>query len=141
MSEQTKKDRSPVYFAVADVLAVLAFVLIGKIAHNQTFSITDFLDTAWPFLAGLAISVWWFGPGIPSLTVGWRRLLVGAFGGWLSAVAVALVLRDIFSDRPVIVSFAVTSVIFGGVLLLVGRITVRLLERWRTPDDADKPKQ
>lgn len=45
---------------IADVIAVLVFALLARIAHNSDdlpLSFTGWLDTTWPFLIGVAL-VW-----------------------------------------------------------------------------------
>ena len=45
---------------VADVVAVLAFALLARMAHNSDelpLSFTGWLDTTWPFLIGIAL-IW-----------------------------------------------------------------------------------
>jgi hypothetical protein len=76
--------------ALVDLLAVLAFVTIGRAAHSHGLDLSGLASTAWPFLTGWA--------------VGWlvisRRRAPGSglrAGGvaWLSIVAVGMVLRAV----------------------------------------------
>ena len=43
---------------LADVLCVLAFVMIGRASHQAGESLAGVTSTAWPFLAGLAACLW-----------------------------------------------------------------------------------
>ena len=92
---------------LADVLCVLAFVVIGRASHQAGESLAGVTSTAWPFLAGLAA-----GEAAPRA---WRRpaaLVPTGVGVWLATVALGQLLRvvsgpgtdaafiAVFSRRP-----------------------------------------
>ena len=67
---------------LADVLCVLAFVVIGRASHQAGESLAGVTSTAWPFLAGLAAG--------EAATRAWRRpaaLVPTGVGVWLATVA------------------------------------------------------
>ncbi|MBW8486290.1 DUF3054 domain-containing protein [Actinomadura parmotrematis] len=111
--------------AVADVLCVLVFVGIGRASHDEAGSVTGFLGTAWPFLAGLAAG--W------GVTRAWRRPLavwpVGA-GVWAATVAGGMALRAV-SGQGVAVAFVIVACLFLGLALLGWRLAALGVRRQR----------
>ncbi|MDL4819111.1 DUF3054 domain-containing protein [Actinomadura opuntiae] len=116
---------------VLDVCCVLVFVGIGRSSHDEAASVTGFLNTAWPFLVGVAV-------GWALLRV-WRRradaVPVGA-GVWLSTVAVGMVLR-VVSGQGIAFTFVLVALVFLGLVLVGWRGAVRGLEAVR----GDKPER
>ncbi|WP_165068513.1 DUF3054 domain-containing protein [Marisediminicola senii] len=111
---------------VADVSGVLAFVAIGRASHTEGITIAGVAETAWPFLAGLAVG-WvvtraWRGPGGPV-----RPGLVI----WGCTVVVGIALRAAVGDgvQP---SFVVVTAIVLGALLVGWRAVARAVTRRRT---------
>ena len=70
--------RSPWWAFAADLVLVVAFVLIGRRSHDEGSALAGVLTTLWPFAAGLV--------------VGWALVLVR--GRTLPALASGLVLTD-----------------------------------------------
>jgi hypothetical protein len=101
---------------LADVLVVLAFVMIGRASHHDGESLAGVASTAWPFLAGLAAG--------ELATRAWRRPLAviptGA-GVWLATVTVGQVLR-VVSGQGTDVVFIAVSAAFLGLFLLGWRV-------------------
>lgn len=104
-----------------DALVVIVFAGIGRASHHESNPVVDALQTAWPFLAGVA--------------VGW--LLVRAISGrlplevntgwpvWLCAVAVGMVLRRLTGEGTAF-PFIVVATVFLGVFLLGWRLAAGL---------------
>ncbi|GAA2122077.1 DUF3054 domain-containing protein [Actinomadura napierensis] len=116
---------------VLDVCCVLVFVGIGRSSHDEAASVTGFLNTAWPFLVGVAV-------GWALLRV-WRRrgdaVPVGV-GVWLSAVVVGMVLR-VVSGQGIAFTFVLVALVFLGLVLVGWRGAARGLEAVRR----DKPER
>jgi hypothetical protein len=101
---------------LADVLVVLAFVVIGRASHHDGESLAGVASTAWPFLAGLAAG--------ELATRAWRRPLAviptGA-GVWLATVAGGQVVR-VVSGQGTELAFIAVSAAFLGLFLLGWRV-------------------
>jgi hypothetical protein len=117
------------WFALADLISLLAFVIIGKVSHNQALTISEISETAWPFLLGMAIAGWWLRTPLPTSGLAFWPLVNSTLAGWLLAVPFGLVLRELVHGKPILTSFAITTFIFGALLLLAGRLTVWLITR------------
>lgn len=114
--------RPVVLSAVADAVAVVAFVALGRGAHDEGSAITGTIEIAAPFLIAAAIA-WlvlrlWRDPdpvwsaGVPV---------------WIVTVALGLALRNLVFDRGTALPFVIVTTGMLG-LLLVGR---RALVAWR----------
>jgi hypothetical protein len=97
-----------------DVCCVLVFVGIGRGSHDEAGSLTGFLTTAWPFLAGAGVG--WV------VLRAWRRradaVVPVGIGVWLSAVVVGMLLR-VVSGQGTAFAFVLVALVFLG-LVLVG---------------------
>jgi hypothetical protein len=105
---------------LADVLCVLAFVVIGRASHQDGESLAGVAGTAWPFLAGLAVG--------EAATRAWRRpaaLVPTGVGVWLATVALGQLLRVIAGPGTDAV-FIVVSAVFLGLFLLGWRLAAGL---------------
>jgi hypothetical protein len=98
---------------LADVVCVLAFVIIGRASHQDGESLAGVASTAWPFLAGLAAG--------EAATRAWRRpaaLVPTGVGVWLATVALGQLLRAVSGPGTDAVFIAVSAVFLG--LFLIG---------------------
>ena len=109
---------------VLDVVAVLVFVAIGRRSHGETDALTAVGDTAWPFLAGLA--------------VGWAAFLAlrlepeSARAGLLvtaSTVVVGMLLRAFVAGEGTAPTFVVVATCFLALFLLGRRVLVARVAR------------
>lgn len=116
--------RYSLWFFLSDSLAIFAFVLIGKSAHSQVLDFIDILETTWPFLLAWSLAGWLLGLSRPTEKQSIFIICKTTLAGWLMAVPFALVLRELIYMNPIILSFAITTFIFGALLLLVGRMIV-----------------
>lgn len=109
---------------IVDLVAVLAFVVIGRASHSESGSLIGFVVTAWPFVVGLALG--WL------VTRAWRHPMNvrNGVGLWVATVVVALVLR-LLSDQGVALSFAVVTAVTLGVFLIGWRALVAITTRLR----------
>jgi len=105
---------------LADVLCVLAFVVIGRATHQDGESLAGVASTAWPFLVGLAVG--------EAATRAWRRpaaLVPTGVGVWLATVALGQLLRAVSGPGTDAVFIAVSAV-FLGLFLLGWRLVAGL---------------
>lgn len=106
-----------------DVLAVLLFAAVGRSSHEEGLSVLGVLETAGPFLVGLAVA--WsvlIAVGRPR---GWQpaHLLPGLLV-WVDTVALGMVVRRITGEGTA-TSFVVVATIVLGLLLLGPRLLLR----------------
>jgi hypothetical protein len=110
--------------AVGDLLAVLTFVVVGEITHDID-PITQFgrvLGTLAPFLIGFTIVTFVGGLYTRDAIRSPRRAVSLIAPAWIGAVLIAQLLRaTAFFPGDAAVTFAVVSVVVGGLLLLVWR--------------------
>jgi hypothetical protein len=104
-----------------DVVAVLGFALAGRRAHDEAGSVSGFLETAAPFLIGLAVG--WLA------VRAWREpeaLLTGVVS-WAGAWGIGLLLRRFAWSE----STALTFVFVAAGFLALFVMGWRLVARWR----------
>jgi peptidoglycan/LPS O-acetylase OafA/YrhL len=111
--------------AAADALLIMLFAAIGRDAHARGDVVTGVLLTAWPFLAGAAVT-WvalrlWRGP----LAVWPAGVAV-----WLGAVGIGMALRAA-TGQTVVLPFVIVALISLAVLLLGYRLLVLGILRLR----------
>ncbi|SDT68533.1 DUF3054 domain-containing protein [Jiangella sp. DSM 45060] len=139
-----------------DVVLVLVFVLIGRRTHDDPLSLAGLARTAWPFLAGLAltwtlIALRWRGPG----DAGPARLARSSLGRpsqplpaspgprsprrhpaslatgvtvWMATVAVGMLLRAA-SGQGTAPSFVAVATLVLGAFLVGWRVVARQFRR------------
>jgi hypothetical protein len=113
--------RSTLWAAGADVLAVVAFVLIGRSSHHEDAGAAAAVGVMLPFLVGLILA--WI------VTRAWRGPLPAFPTGatiWVVTAAAGLLLRRFAWQR----STALAFVIVGSVFLLLALVGWRLLAEW-----------
>ena len=94
--------------ACADAALILVFAAIGRDAHQRGDVITGVLSTAWPFLAGAAVS--WLALRI------WRSPLAlwpAGVGVWLGTVTVGMLLRAV-TGQTVVLPFVIVALLSLG---------------------------
>ena len=91
--------------AVADLVLVLVFVLIGRGSHEEGFTLLGTLNTAWPFEVGLALG-WLVSRAWPE-PLSMRR---AALPLWASTVVIGVLLRAL-SGQGVAVSFVIVTLL------------------------------
>jgi hypothetical protein len=118
--------RSPVTRALAGVLdacCVLAFVAIGRHTHGHGDGLAGIWQTAWPFLAGLAIG----------RASGWRLPPAGRAAGllaWVGAAGAGMLIRVVAGQGTAAAFIAVTFA-FLGLFILGWRFAVVAVRRLR----------
>jgi hypothetical protein len=118
------------FSAAADLGLVLVFVAIGRSSHREGASFLGFLETAWPFVAGLVVG-WialraWHHPTAVVWT-GW--------GVWAITVVVGIALRAL-SGQGIAVSFIVVTAIVVAVFLVGWRAIVSRTRRYRSAESS-----
>ena len=107
--------------AALDCCGVLAFVLIGRHAHDHGDSPAGVWHTAWPFLAGLAIGV--------LVTRAWRRPLAivpAGLGAWLGTAVAGMLIR-VLAGQGTAAAFIAVALGFLALVLLGWRLIARIL--------------
>jgi hypothetical protein len=107
--------------ATLDCCGVLAFVLIGRHAHDHGDSPAGVWHTAWPFLAGLAIGV--------VVTRAWRRPLAivpAGLGAWLGTAVAGMVIR-VLAGQGTAAAFIAVALGFLALFQLGWRLIGRML--------------
>ncbi len=120
------KQASPTlaWYLLADLLALLAFVIIGKTAHSDAIVFSDVLETTWPFWLGMLIAGWWLRTPLPAPGISMLALINTTLAGWLLAMPIGLVLRELVNGKPILMSFAITTFIFAASFLIAARLVV-----------------
>jgi hypothetical protein len=126
----SKGSRPGVVFAaaLADALCVVGFAAAGRSQHAEAATLAGLWQTAWPFLAALAI-VW-------LVAVVWRRPLAVLRSGvpaWLGTLSVGMVMRVIFTDGGAPLAFVLVAAGTLGVLLVGWRLLAAGIFRLRKP--------
>jgi hypothetical protein len=117
--------RAAALCVLADVAAVLAFVVIGRAHHHAGQTLAGVASTAWPFLAGLAAG--------ELAARSWRRPAVLVPTGlvvWLVTVGLGQLLR-VVAGQGTEPAFIAVSAAFLGLLLLGWRLIVAAASRSR----------
>jgi hypothetical protein len=117
--------RITILAAAVDTALVLVFVLIGRSSHEEGFSLLGSLETAWPFLAGLAVG--WI------ITRAWRAPLSlrrTALPVWASTVVVGVALRAL-SGQGIALSFVIVTLLVLALFLLGWRSLASLVVNGR----------
>lgn len=108
-----------------DLVAVTAFVLIGRRSHDEGETFTAFLKTWWPFAAGLGLSgaltgAWWH-------PFAWSRVALM----WVGTVVVGMILRISINGRELKPSFVIVTTVFLGLCFFGWRLVARAVVRRR----------
>jgi hypothetical protein len=98
--------------AALDCCGVLAFVIIGRHAHDHGDSLAGVWNTAWPFLAGLAIGL--------IVTRAWQHpaaISPAGLGAWLGAAAAGMLIRVLAGQGTAVAFIAVALAVLAFFLL------------------------
>lgn len=122
----TPDRRTVVTAAGLDVLAVVVFVVIGRRNHQQGNALDATIETALPFLLGVAVA--W------GATRAWRRPLsmLTAIAVWPITVLVGMLARRWLFDGGTAASFVVVATLFLGACFVGWRAVHRLRGRSRS---------
>ncbi len=117
--------RSAAACTLADVCCVLAFVTIGRHTHGHADTVAGIWQTAWPFLAGLAI-------GLLAVRA-WRRpasLSPAGLGAWIGAAGAGMVIR-VLAGQGTAAAFVAVTFAFLGLFILGWRVVPVAARHWR----------
>ena len=113
-------------FAVGlDACGVLAFVIIGRHTHGHGDSVAGVWQTAWPFLAGLAV-------GLTAVRA-WRRpaaVRPSGLGAWAGAAGAGMLIR-VLAGQGTAAAFIVVTFVFLGLFLLGWRVVLVTARHFR----------
>ncbi len=123
---EQRLDASTWPIAVGDVVALLAFLLIGTLEHSTLEQLqadpTIYLLAAGPFLLGWFICSPLVGAYSPGGGSAPNSSIPLAIRSWIPAVLVALVIRIVaLPDRGAEVTFAVVMLVGGTIVLSIWR--------------------
>ena len=109
--------------AVADVIAIVVFVTIGRRNHDEGTAIDGIATVAAPFLIGLVIG--WL------VARAWNRPtdVETAFIIWPVTVVVGMVLRNLVFDRGTALPFIIVATIATGAFLVGWRMIAAVAQR------------
>jgi hypothetical protein len=113
-----------------DACCVLAFVVIGRHSHGHGDSLAGIWQTAWPFLAGLAI-------GLVAVR-SWRRpasIRPSGLGAWLGAAGAGMVIR-VLAGQGTAAAFIAVTFAFLALFLLGWRAVATASSHFRHLDPA-----
>lgn len=113
-------DRRLATAVTLDVFVVVLFVAIGRRNHEESGALRSVIETAAPFLIGLA-AAW-------GITKAWRRpmrVLTGV-AIWPITVLVGMIVRRLVFDRGTAPSFVIVATIFLGATLVGWRALTRV---------------
>jgi hypothetical protein len=106
---------------ILDIAAVLAFVAIGRHTHHDGDGLAGLWQTAWPFLAGLAI-------GLVAVR-SWRAPLAivpSGLGAWLGTAGAGMVIR-VLAGQGTAAAFVGVALAFLGLFVLGWRVVVGIV--------------
>ena len=118
-----------------DALVVAVFTLIGRRTHDEPLDPAGWWDTAWPFLAGLAIG--WAVVAASSQT--WPTRWWHGLTVWIATVFGGMALRDMVGQGTAL-PFVIVATIFLGVTLVGWRLVLWFLDR-RRPEQTSDPRR
>lgn len=128
MGVATVRAPRPATIALAvacDALLVLLFAGLGRSEHARAATLAGLFETAWPFLAGLAIA--WVA------ALAWKRPLAVVRSGlplWIGTVLVGMLLRAL-TGAGTALPFVIVAAVTLGAFLLGWRALAALIAKLR----------
>lgn len=127
-AELNRKLIGPMVAVDLDLLTVVVFVVIGRNNHDENPGVGGVVETAAPFLIGLAVA--WLAARA------WRHPFAVPTGlvVWVGTVAIGMACRNVFFDEGTALSFVIVATTFLGVFLngwrwIARRVVVPRLSR------------
>lgn len=116
------RDRLPLAVGL-DVFSVVLFVALGRRSHDESGAFVNVLETAAPFVIGLAAG--W------AAARAWRRPAAVTTGLviWPVTLLVGMIVRNLVFDRGTATSFVVVATLFVGAFLVGWRLVLRVIDR------------
>jgi hypothetical protein len=117
--------RLAAYALGIDVLSILVFVVIGRRSHDEGSGLGGIVETAAPFLIGLAaawliVRVW-----------RWPLAVLTGVAIWPITVLIGMMCRNLIFGRGTPASFVLVATIFLGLCFVGWRMAARALARRR----------
>ena len=111
---------------LADAILVIVFAAIGRGTHEESNAILGVLDTAWPFLSGLAVG--W----LICLAAKWdgARAAPGGIVIWASVIVVGMAARKLTGDGTA-ATFIIVATCFNLATLVGWRLLAGIAMRRR----------
>lgn len=110
---------------VADVIAVVVFVLIGRANHHEGDGLRGVWHTAWPFLVGTAL-----GLVIVAIRKSDPRSIRSGLSVWIWTIVIGMVVRHSIGGGTPIDFVIVAACVLG--LFFLGWRVVLTGHRWRS---------
>ena len=111
--------------ALADIVAIVIFVAIGRRNHDEGTAVDGIATVAAPFLIALAVG--WI------VARAWKQPMQinTAFIVWPITVAVGMVLRNVVFDRGTALPFIIVATLVLGLFLVGWRLIAARFSRAR----------
>jgi hypothetical protein len=123
---RSRRRRDWAVAVVADAVAVLLFVVIGRANHHESTGLGGVWHTAWPFLVGAALGL--------ALTAYTRTRPTSIPAGvrvWVWTFVIGMVLRSATGGGTAVAFVVVAAVVLG--VFQVGWRAARVWRAWRFP--------
>ena len=104
--------RPLVLAATFDVIAIVAFVVIGRRNHDEGEAVDGVMRVAAPFLIGLAVG-WLVARAWKAPTATTTGMVI-----WPVTVAVGMLVRRLVFDDGTALAFIIVATVFTGLLLI-----------------------
>lgn len=109
----------------ADAVLVVVFAALGRGSHERAATLAGLFETAWPFLAGLALA--WL------VSLAWRRPLAIVRTGvpvWIGSAAIGLGIRALIGQGTAL-PFVIVATLTLCAILIGWRLVAALVRRVR----------
>ena len=116
---QPSSQRQIVLAATFDVVAIVAFVIIGRRNHDEGTALRGILRVAAPFLIGLAVG-WLIARAWKAPTSTTTGMVI-----WPVTVVVGMLLRHFAFNNGTALAFIIVATVFTGLLLVGWRALYR----------------
>ena len=109
-----------------DTFSVVFFVAVGRREHDRDSAIAGLIDTAAPFLIGLALA--WVVLRAWNRPTDWRT----GVGIWAITLVAGMLVRNIVFGDGTATSFVIVATLFLALFLIGWRVAFGLIERRAT---------
>jgi len=106
-----------------DTFSVVLFVAVGRREHERDSAIAGLIDTAAPFLIGLAVA--WVVLRAWNRPTDWRT----GIGIWAITLVVGMLVRGLVFDDGTATSFVIVAALFLALFLIGWRVAFGVIDR------------
>ena len=106
-----------------DTFSVVFFVAVGRREHERDSAIAGLIDTAAPFLIGLALA--WVVLRAWSRPTDWRT----GIGIWAITLVAGMLVRDLVFDDGTATSFVIVAALFLALFIIGWRVGFGVIDR------------